>query len=373
MGRPATLSFFNNITERKKAEESLHLLESAVQQAKDSIIITTANPVRESSKIVFVNTAFTNMTGYTAGEVIGKPSLILQGPGSEKENMAWVKLEASQSGSKVFHLETISYRKDGNPFNLEWQIMPLRNEKGKVTHFVSIQRDITERKKAEDELRSYQKQLRSLASELSLEGEKERRRIATDLHDHIGQTLAITKMKLGTLRELLSPNGNGELLREISSLVDQTIKYTKSLTFELSPPILYELGLDATIEWLGEQVQNQHGITVDVENDGSDKPMARDVSVLMFQTVRELFMNVVKHASARKVRVSITRKNGSMEVVVEDDGIGFDPSTIGKNTFGFFSIRERLKYFGGSFFIDSSPGHGTKVCLISPIKTDEGE
>ena len=369
MGRPATLSFFNNVTERKKAEQSLHLLESAVQQAKDSIIITTTDPVQPTSKIVFVNTAFTSMTGYTAEEVIGKPSLILQGP--KTDNVEWRKLEKSRSGSKVFYLETLSYRKDGTPFNLEWQIMPLRDEKGRIAHFVSLQRDITERKRAEEEVKNYQEQLRSLASELSLAGEKERRRIATDLHDHIGQTLAITKIKLGTLRESLPANGYQELLSEIWALVDQTIRYTKSLTFELSPPILYELGFEATIEWLAEQVQKQHHILVEVDNDGNEKPLARNVSILMFQTLRELFMNVVKHARAKKMRVSIQGRNNEMVVVVEDDGVGFDASKLEKNTFGFFSIRERLKNFGGTFIIDSVPGQGTRISLTAPINANE--
>lgn len=368
MGRPATLSFFNNITERKKAEESLRLLEAAVQQAKDSIIITTANPVRPTSKIVFVNPAFSSMTGYSAEEVIGKPSLILQGPGTE--GMDWVRLESSWSQGKVFYLETVSYRKDGTPFNLEWQIIPLRDEKGKVTHFVSIQRDITERKVAEEKLREYQKQLRSLASELSLAGEEERRRLATDLHDHIGQTLAITKLKLGALRDLLPSDDSRDFLSEIRSLVEKTINYTKSLTFELSPPILYELGFEATIEWLGEQIQKQHSIIVEMANDGLSKPLDRDVSILMFQIMRELFMNIVKHARAAKVAVAMKRKGDAIEVMVEDDGIGFDISKVDKNSFGFFSIRERLKHFGGTLVIETEPGAGTRVRLTAPVRAD---
>jgi signal transduction histidine kinase len=91
----------------------------------------------------------------------------------------------------------------------------------------------------------------------------------------------------------------------------------------------------------------------------------------MFQTVRELFMNVVKHSGASLVRVSIKKKNNAMEVAIEDDGVGFDISKIDRNTFGFFSIRERLKHFGGSFFIDSEPGHGTRVLLIAPVNTDQ--
>jgi PAS domain S-box-containing protein len=371
MGRPATLAFFSNVTERRNALERLRLLESAILHTNDSIVITTANPDQGASRIEYVNPAFTKMTGYTADEVIGKPSLILQGP--KKDNTEWLRLEGTQSPGKAFYVETVNYRKDGSMFNLEWQIAPIRNERGKVTHFISTQRDITERKRAEEKVKTYQEQLQSLASELSLAEERERRRIATDLHDHIGQTLAITKMKLGALRESLSSDGekgNTKLLSEIWGLVEQTIKYTKSLTFELSPPILYELGFEATIEWLGEQMQKQHGILFRVESDGTPKPLEKDVSVLMFQAVRELFMNTVKHAGATKARAWITRSNGTLQILVEDDGVGFDLSKIEKNTFGFFSIRERLKHFGGTFIIDTRPGEGTRVVLTAPIKTD---
>jgi len=176
---------------------------------------------------------------------------------------------------------------------------------------------------------------------------------------------------LGVLLDMLPSNGYGKLLSEILSLVELTIKYTKSLTFELSPPILYELGFEATIEWLGEQMQKQYNIIVEVKDDGFPKPLDKDVSILMFQIVRELFMNVVKHAQAHNVFVSIGRRNDEMEVVVEDDGVGFDPQKIEKTTFGFFSIRERLGHFGGTFAIDAAPGKGTRVILTAPIKIDQ--
>jgi PAS domain S-box-containing protein len=247
MGRPATLAFFNNITERKKAEEKLRLIESAIQQAGDSVVITTANPGRSSSRVVFVNPAFTKMTGYTAEEVTDKLSL-LQGPLAD--STPWKKMEAGTSQDKVFYLETVATRKDGTQFNMEWQITPLRDERGKVTHFVSVQRDITDRKKTEEQFHAYQEQLRLLASELLLAEERERRRIAMDLHDNIGQMLALTRIKLDVLRNALSGNGHEDAIGGIAELIDQSISYTKSLSFELSPPLLYDIGIEATIEWL---------------------------------------------------------------------------------------------------------------------------
>jgi len=365
MGRPATLAFFNNITERKRAEEMLHLLRTAIQQGRDSIVITTANPVRPLAKIVFVNASFTRMTGYTAEEVIGKPSLILQGPGATVRE--WTKFEVDSSLNKTFFLETVAFRKDGSRFHVEWQITPLRNEKGKVTHFVSIQRDITERKASEERFKIYQEQLRALTSELSLAEESERRRMATLIHDNIGQTLAITKIRLGALKDACDTEQEGQV-DEIRALVDQTIQYTKSLTFELSPPILYELGFEATIEWLSEQMQKQHYILFSCSNDGAPKPLTREMSILLFQVVRELYMNIVKHSQAHQVLTHLRRDGNRLKVVVEDDGIGFDASLLDRGTtFGFFSIRERLQYLGGTLEIDTTPGKGTRVTVMSPL------
>jgi len=365
MGRPATLTFFSNITERKRAEERLMLLDSAIQQTNDAIVITTASPSTPSSRIVFVNTAYTEMTGYTAEELMGKPAIHLQSP--ETDGMEWLKLEGSGSHGDAFCIETVNRRKDGTRYDVEWHVAPIRNEHGKVTHFISTQRDITERRSSEEQVKAYQKQLRTLTSELSLAEEHERRRLATDLHDHIGQTLAITRMKLGELRRSLASGEYAGLLDEIWSLMEKTMKYTKSLTFELSPPILYELGLGATIEWLAEEVQKQHGLSFDFNDDGLPKPLDREVSVLMFQAVREIFMNIVKHARAGHMKISVVRKYNQMQITVQDDGVGFDLARIDKHSFGFFSIRERMRYFSGDFVVKTRPGQGTCVILTAPL------
>ncbi|MBA4373013.1 MAG: hypothetical protein C0402_09170 [Thermodesulfovibrio sp.] len=362
MGRPAILTFFSNITERKTTEEQLRLLESAMQQTSDSIIITTARKEHFASKIVYVNDAFTRMTGYTPEDVIGRLSVMLQGP--KTDSTEWFRLEGDQVDGKTFHVETLMQRKDRSKFYLEWRISPIRNEQGKVTHFVSMQRDISKRKKDEEELLAYQEQLRSFTSELSLTEERERRRIATDLHDHIGQILAITKIRLGALRDVFASTHSGREIDEIRALVEQAIGYTKSLTFELSPPILYELGLPAAVEWLCEKLQKEHGLAFICRDDGKEKPLAVDVTVLLFQALRELLINVVKHARATQVTVDLKRSDDTVRIIVSDNGIGFDPALVSKgSTFGLFSVRERLKHFGGHYEILTKPGSGTTIIM----------
>ncbi len=230
-----------------------------------------------------------------------------------------------------------------------------------------------ERKKTEARMLQYQKQLRSLASELSLAEERERRRIATELHDHIGQNLAISKIKLGLIRESASTPKIAGALEEIYKLIDQTIQFTRSLTFELSPPVLYEFGFEAAVEWLAERIQEQYQIQIQIQNDQKLKPLSDDVRVLLFQGVRELLINVVKHAHTKRAAVRIMRQGHNINVLVEDYGKGFDVAGMDTNCikpggFGLFNIRERLKHFGGNVMIDSAPDQGTRITLIVPLQ-----
>jgi PAS domain S-box-containing protein len=258
----------------------------------------------------------------------------------------------------------------------ETRYSPLRGQNGEITGVIGVATDITERKRAEEQLLAYQERLRSLASQLSLAEERERRRIATELHDRISQTLAICKIKLGALRASASSTGLVEPLDEIHKLVEEIIQETRSLTFEVSSPILYELGLEPALEWLAEQIQEQYGLLSHFEDDRQPKPLDDDIRVLLFQAVRELLTNVAKHAQAHNVKVSLRRDDSNITITVEDDGIGFDMSEIGSHWsrnegFGLFSIRERLDYLGAHLEVKSEPGHGTWVTLAAPLKRDE--
>lgn len=235
--------------------------------------------------------------------------------------------------------------------------------------------DISDRKKAEEKLLAYQKQLLSLASELSLAEERERRSIATDLHDQIGQTLSFIKIKLHNLRTKLLQADCVEDLEEIQEYLTRTIRNTRSLTFELSPPILYELGLEAALEWLCEEFQNRHGLNCSYKNDGLAKPLGEDVGVVLFRSVRELLTNVVKHAAAQNVHVSVLKDGSRIKISLQDNGIGFDAryqalNAAQKHAFGLFNIRERLRHLGGEFSLHAKPGRGTCVTLMAPLKPD---
>ena len=237
--------------------------------------------------------------------------------------------------------------------------------------------DITERKRAETKLLDYQEQLKSLTSQLTLTEEQERRRIATDLHDNITQSLAMSKLKLDLVRDSKSSSSADfdEVLNETSKNIEQIMQGVRTLTFDLSSSILYELGFEAAVaEWLTERIEREHYIATEFEDDGQPKPLDDDTRTVLFRDVRELLTNVVKHAQAKKVKVSVRKVGSRIHVIVEDDGRGFDPkeaaATAAKaGEFGLFSIRERLKQLGGNIEIESAAGHGTRVTLAAPLKS----
>jgi len=238
--------------------------------------------------------------------------------------------------------------------------------------------DITREKQAEEELAAYQENLRSLASELSLTEERERRRLADFLHDDVGQPLALAKIKLGELTQEVSKPKGLKAVNEVRGFLERAIGSTRNLTFELGLPILYEMGLEEAVEWLAEQFHIQHGLKVEVKRDQAPKPLTEGARVLLFRLVRELLTNVVKHARANKVMLSFARQNDLLFIQLQDDGIGFDtaqtasPAAIASG-FGLFSVRERLSHLGGHMEVNSNPDRGTRVSIIVPLMKQEDD
>jgi PAS domain S-box-containing protein len=235
---------------------------------------------------------------------------------------------------------------------------------------VNVYDDITERKQAEEKLLLYQQQLQSLASELSLAEERERRILAAELHDQIGQTLSLVKMKLHGLRAHLPDESARQQFDETRGFLDQAIRDTRSLTLELCPPVLYELGLAAALEWLTESFRAKTGINCLVRA-RSGANLSDDIKGVLFRAVRELLFNVYKHAGARRVEVRTSQSRNFFQVEVKDDGIGFEVAAVealavAGHAYGLFSIRERLSHLGGRMRVASTPGRGATITLEVP-------
>ena len=320
------------------------------------------------------NPALQKMLGYTREE-LGQLSYKEYTHPKDAPTSARLFKELAEGKRDSYTREKRYIRKDGKVVWGQVTVSLLRGSGGEPQFTIVMTEDITQRKQAEEEIRTYQGKLQSLATELSLTEERERRRLATDLHDHIGQSLAISKIKLGVLQKSMGSETLAKPVIEVRELIEGMIQDTRSLTFELSLPILYELGFESAVEWFAKHVRSQHGIQVDVQKDMKPIPMDDEIKVLLFRFVRELMMNVVKHAQAQRARVIISRNGGEINIKVEDDGVGFSSKshyqTISSNGgFGLFSIRERLHYLGGRLEVESTDIQGTRVTLMVPLKHD---
>jgi len=356
----------NEISERRQAEDALRIAgddwENIFKSIGDVVLI-----LDNEHRIMDANRAAVAILREPKEKIIGRFCYeLFHDTSHPPENCPSKKLLSSE------HPETVDMEMQVLNGIYMVTVAPIFDSEGKVVKTIHIAKDITERKKAEEKLLVYQKELRSLASELSLAEERLRRRMATNVHDHIGQTLAISKIKIESLAESVSSPEYANALEDVGNLIAQAIESTRSLTFELSPPVLYELGFEAAMEWLVRQTRQQHNLSAEFKDDGQAKPLDSDVRVLLFQAVRELLVNVAKHAQARNVEVSTQRVGGEIQVVVEDDGVGFDISQSRSQDyrtagFGLFSIRERLDHIGGHIDISSKPDHGSRITLVAPI------
>jgi PAS domain S-box-containing protein len=234
-----------------------------------------------------------------------------------------------------------------------------------------VARDVTARHDAEARVQEYQRRLRDLAAELTLAEERQRLELAADLHDHLGQALAMLRLKLMRLKGDAVFCGLDADLEGMQTLLGQAIRYTRSLTFEISPPVLHELGLAPALEWLAEHLDAKQGLTVRLRAEAPVDPLPEAMRVLLFKSVRELLTNVVKHANAKTATIETTLESGALVIAVADDGVGFDPTTHlhprgDAGTFGLFSILERVRALGGRLEIDARPGAGSRVRLVVP-------
>jgi signal transduction histidine kinase len=224
-------------------------------------------------------------------------------------------------------------------------------------------------REAQQAVRRHELSLRALASRLAMTEEQERRRIATVLHDDLCQTLAFARMRLNSLRKDDLSLEASAVTGEIEDLLREAIDFTRDLTVELCPPVLYQQGLAAALAWLADRTAARHGLKVQCDCDSACLTDA-EVGTIIFRSVRELLANVLKYAQATSVRIWMECADDALQIGVSDDGVGFDSreerAHEDNGGFGLFSIREALAHIGGHLEVLSSPGQGTTCILNVP-------
>ncbi len=365
----ANLHLQQEIQDHRRTEEALRASEERFRTIFEGAPVGIGLSDLDG-RLLTGNPALAQILGYSLAELRGLDFIGLSHP--EEAAVSRALFQELTRGSRPYYEREGRCRGRNGSYLWYWShVSPIRDTSG-VTQFALVMlKDITREKQVQEEIQEYQERLRSLASELSLTEERERRRLAADLHDHIGQILAIAQIKLGELLNQAKSRADEAAVNEVRAYLGQAIQYSRSLTFELGLPVLYDLGLEAAVEWLADQFQAQHGLTVKVRRDDLPKPLGEAASILVFRVLRELLTNVVKHAQASQVEVAISREHDHLAVQVTDNGQGFDPggAHTGRGSgYGLFSIRERLSHLGGYLEIRSAGGKGTTATVVVPLE-----
>ncbi len=239
---------------------------------------------------------------------------------------------------------------------------------------VAVYSSDTQRRQADQQLNAHRQMLRELTSELSLSEERQRRKIAANLHDQLRQWLAISMMKLNLVRDDVDDE-SAEEIDEITDTISKAIDSVRSLIYDLSSPTLYRFGLEAAVfEYITTLFKKHDGICCDFVTAKEVVELTEDINVLIFQSVRELLFNIIKYAKASQVVVDMKINGDYYEINVCDDGVGFDVSSIGSlnrtGGFGLFHMAERLDHIGGKFEIQSEPEKGSSFCLRVPCSVE---
>ena len=310
------------------------------------------------------------MFGYSRHDILGKTTVELKLWQSEEDRNAM--LNEFKDKGRVKNLEVHVRDKTGDIHDCLFSCEKI--DVDGESCLVSIARDITERKEAEKRNLDYQERLKSLASELSSSEEQERRKIAAYLHDNISQSLALGRIEIESLRKSVNSEGK-KVIEELSKGMKTVIESVQSLTFDLSSPTLHKFGLEKAVDELLDELFEKTEINYKLSQGKSPIQLDNNLSVMLFRCVRELLVNIIKHAKAHEIRVAIRRDGENIQITINDDGVGFDfdrneLSTSRTGGFGLFNIQERISFIGGSFDIQSQPDKGSRITLIVPIKAE---
>lgn len=353
-----------DISELKSAEEALkkseEMLRGLFESAPDTVVV-----IDQNGQIVSVNGQVKSMFDYNASDVIGK-SIVTLIPEATQLRELWSDQNSTSSTPSGIELD--GRRKDGTVFPIDITLNPM---KGATSVVIAIVRDISRRRLAEEALRDYADRLQALSRRLMEVQELERRKIALELHDEIGQVLTGLKLTL-EVSTRLPVEELGNSLNQARGLVNELMARVRNLSLDLRPAILDDFGLLPTLLWHFEHYTAQTQVKINFKHSGLEKRrFAPDVETSVYRLVQEALTNVARHANVREVTVRVWTKSEALSIEVEDEGRGFDlKSVAGRETSGLAGMRERATLLGGQLRIESQVGRGTRLVAEFNLESD---
>ncbi|HSL03197.1 MAG TPA: PAS domain S-box protein, partial [Nitrospiraceae bacterium] len=387
-----------DMTDRKRAQDALRESEGRFRRMADTAPVLIW--LSDTNKLcTWFNKPWLNFTGRTMQQELGNGWA--DGVHQDDFDQCLTNYTTAFERRHPFTMEYRLRRYDGE---YRWILdngIPCFSEEATFTGYIGSCIDITERKRAEDaqreneqrlqfqsiqleqlveertaELQQSQVRLRALATDLTLTEQRERKRLATELHDHLAQLLALSHLKLGQAKQVAGGAPQCvNLIAQTEDILSRSLTYTRTLVADLCPPVLHEFGLQAALRWLGEQMRRENILVAMDLCEDDDLKLPEDWAVLLFESVRELLRNAAKHAATDAAFVRLYCATGALHIKIRDEGAGFTLESTGAHDapgfasqkFGLFSIRERMKALGGTFDIQSNPGLGTTATITVPL------
>lgn len=374
-----------DITTRAAAEAAVRRSEERLQRVLDIDAVGVLFFDAHTGTLIDANNAFLKMTGYSRADVEQHRLSWQTMTPEEWMEVSRQQLEELARTDRIGPYEKEYLHKDGSR---SWMLFvgALLDEDTIVEYCI----DVRERKEAEESLRRSEErlqvltetleervqtrtaQVRNLVSQLTMSEQAERRRISSLLHDDLQQMLYSVVYKLQNLRGAVEGHEVDDAVAQIyglSSTLDSAIEITRNLSVNLSPPVLHNEGLAEALGWLASQMQREHGMTVSVKVAEPPPRLNEDLRVMLFQIVRELLLNVLKHSGIKRATIDLARRGEGLQITVHDDGKGFDTTILDQQdaeAHGLINVRQRMELLGGEMEVESEPGRGTTVMLICP-------
>jgi PAS domain S-box-containing protein len=365
-----------NITERKHVDEELRFENEILAHIVESVHLVRV----DDGAIVYTNQRFDSMFGYHPGELVGKHVSIINAPGEKTpEAVANEIIRSLKQAGGVWSGEVHNIRKDGYSFWCYANVSRFKHPQyGEV--WISVNRDITERKKTDEEISKSHEELRMLANHLQNIREEERNHLAREFHDQLGQSMTAIKMDLSFLLRTISDEKKDvqrklivEELQSMQKLVDETSQLVWTIIMELRPQMLDDLGLVATFEWEAQQFESRTGISCEFKSSAGDIQMDSKKSIALYRIYQEALTNIAHHAKATVVKSVLRRDKEVLVLEIKDNGCGitFDKQSKPKS-FGLIGMRERAMALGGQLEISGIAGEGTTIIVRLPLSVSGG-
>lgn len=362
---------FQDITEKKLIREQIKETREiqAILSNNTSDIICL---LEKDNTFKYITPSIENILGFKQEELIGKKAAEL----FKEKDFRILRKRITQSNNNGFTFKL--KHKKGHFVWLEFLSTPVFKNNGTVNYIVVSAREITRWIIAKNKIERYQKSLQTLTKEITLVEEKQKREIASNIHDNLSQSLVISKMKVNHLQKNAATADIEDDLDFIASHITDALENSRKITFELSPPVLYQLGIIEAINWLLEKLGEKHKIKFILITDLFSTKLNETKSILIYRCIQEILANSIKYSKASKVTVHIKENKTNIIITIEDNGIGFNTNILNIHRFetqlgsgfGLFTIKERINNLNGIFIIESNLNAGTKATISIPLDNE---